>query len=102
VFERNYNSQTGAHENDNYASIRISERFEHKLSDRARVWQFAEFIPQVDDLDNFIINAEVGVEADLTQSLSLRLVAQDTYDNKPVPGRKSNDFKLIAGLNYRF
>lgn len=87
---------------DNYATLRISERFEHRLSDRARVWQFAEYLPQVDDWDNFIINAEAGVEADLTRSLSMRLVAQNTYDNKPARGRKHNDFRLIAGLNYRF
>lgn len=102
VFERTYNQEEGTYENDEYASLRISERFEHKLSDRARVWQFAELIPQVDDFNNFIMNAEVGVEADLTTSLSLRLVAQDTYDNEPAAGRKHNDFKLIAGLNYRF
>jgi putative salt-induced outer membrane protein YdiY len=102
VFERTYNQQDNTYETDNYASIRLSERFEHRLSDRARVWQFAEVLPQVDDFENFIINAEVGVEADLTPKLSLRVVAQDTYDNQPAVGRKHNDFKLIAGLNYRF
>jgi hypothetical protein len=29
-------------------------------------------MPQVDDFDNFIINGEVGVEADLTPKLSMR------------------------------
>jgi putative salt-induced outer membrane protein YdiY len=89
-------------ETDDYMTIRFSERFEHRLSDRARVWQFAEYLPQVDDLDNFIINAEIGVEADLTRSLSLRVVAQNTYDNEPSSGLENNDFRLIAGLNYRF
>jgi putative salt-induced outer membrane protein len=102
VFERTYNQDTGENENDDYVTLRISEKFEHKLSERARVWQFAELLPQADDLNNYILNVEVGVEADLTESLSLRLVAQDSYDNEPPPGRKKNDFKLIAGVQYTF
>jgi putative salt-induced outer membrane protein len=102
VFERTYNEVANTHETDDYMSLRFSERFEHRLSERARLWQSAEFLPQVDDFNNFILNLELGIEADITQSLSLRVVAQDVYDNEPPPGRKNNDFKLLAGLNYRF
>jgi putative salt-induced outer membrane protein YdiY len=85
-----------------YITARIAERFEHKLNDRAKIWQSLEFLPQVDDFENFIINADVGVEAALTQKLSVRVYAQDTYDNEPAPGRKENDIKLVSALAWKF
>jgi putative salt-induced outer membrane protein YdiY len=102
IFERLYDETNGTYDNNDYATLRLSQRFEHKFSDRARIWEFLEYLPEFADFGNFIINAEVGVEASLTKRMSLRVVAQDTYDNEPAPGRKENDFKLIAGLNYKF
>ena len=39
-----------------YLTLRLAERFEHKLNERARVWQSLEILPQVDDYENFIDN----------------------------------------------
>lgn len=89
-------------ENDEYIALRFAERFEHKFSDRAKVWQSVEYLPQIDRWGNYIINAEVGAEATLTQRLALRAVLQDTYDNEPADGRKKNDLKLITSLVYKF
>jgi putative salt-induced outer membrane protein YdiY len=89
-------------ESDQYIALRLAERFEHKFSDKARVWQSVEFLPQIDDFDNYIINAEIGAEASLTEKLSLRGVIQDTYDNEPAEHRKKNDLKLITALVYKF
>lgn len=89
-------------ETDEYLALRIGEKFEHKFSERARIWQMAEILPQVDDWENFIVNAEIGAEAGLTERLNLRAYVQDTYDNQPAPGRKSNDVKLVSALAYTF
>lgn len=96
VFEK-----VGASESQ-YFTARIAEKFDHKLNDRARIWQSLEFLPQIDDLNNYIINAEVGVEAALTKKTSLRLILQDTYDREPAPGRKQNDLKLISAVALKF
>lgn len=85
-----------------YFAARIAEKFEHQINDRARIWQSLEFLPQVDNVDNFIVNAEVGVESKLTTDLSLRVFVQDTYDNEPAPGRKENDVKLVSAIAYSF
>jgi putative salt-induced outer membrane protein len=85
-----------------YFTARVGERFEHKFSEKARLWQTVEFLPQVDDFDNYIINGEIGVETPLTRKLSLRTYLQDTYDNQPAPGRKKNDLKLVTGIAYKF
>jgi putative salt-induced outer membrane protein YdiY len=89
-------------DSDQYVALRVAERLEHKLSDKAKVWQSIEVLPQIDDFQNYLVNAEIGVEAGLSEKLSLRAVLQDTYDNVPAEGRKKNDLKLITALVYRF
>jgi putative salt-induced outer membrane protein len=89
-------------ENNSYMTFRVGEKFEHKFNDRVRIWQTLEFLPQLDDVHNFIVNGEVGVESALTKSWSLRVVLQDTFDNEPAPGRENNDLKLIAGVGWKF
>lgn len=85
-----------------YVTARLAERLEHKFSDTVRLWQSVEVLPQVDDLDNFLVNAEIGVEAKLTQKLSLKVFAIDNYDNEPAEGRKENDVKVVTALAYTF
>jgi putative salt-induced outer membrane protein YdiY len=88
-------------END-YLTLRLAERFEWKISKTARLWQYLEYLPEVDDFENYIINGEIGVAADITKNLALKVYLQDTYDNMPAPGREENDLKLVAGIDYKF
>ncbi|MGV3771618.1 MAG: DUF481 domain-containing protein [Verrucomicrobiales bacterium] len=87
---------------NSYLTVRFAERFEHKLSDRVKIWQAIEFLPQVDNFDNFIINAEIGIETEIIKNLALRVFVLDTYDNEPAPGRKENDLKLVSAVAYKF
>lgn len=85
-----------------YMAFRAAERFEHKFNDKTKIWQSLEFLPQVDRLDNFIVNGEIGVDTALTEKLSLRTFLQNTYDNEPAPGREKNDLKLVSAIAYKF
>lgn len=87
---------------ENYAAARLAERFQKKWDDHARLWENVEFLPQFDKGNNFLVNAEIGVETPLSKRLSLSVVAQDNYINVPAPGRERNDLKLISGLTYKF
>jgi putative salt-induced outer membrane protein YdiY len=99
-----YIYQKLGHDTDSYATLRFAEKFKQELSDRARLWQTAEILPQVDDFKNYIINFEIGLEADLSASkkFSLRVYLDDTYNNVPAVGRKNNDLKLVAALACKF
>jgi len=96
VFERVGN------DNNEYATLRLAEKFEHKFSGTARVWEMVEYLPGLDSFDNYVVNGEVGVESALTKTWSLRLVLQDTYDNEPAPGKEKNDMKLIGSIAWKF
>jgi uncharacterized protein DUF481 len=89
-------------ETDSYVGLRLAERFEHKFNGGAKIWETLEWIPQVDEFDNWILNVEAGISAPVTKSLDVRLVAQDSYNNQPATGRLKNDLKVMAGIGYRF
>ncbi len=86
----------------NYFALRAGEKFEHQLSETAKIWQSLEFLPQIDDFGNFIILAEIGAEAALNSQMSLRVVVSDRYDNDVASGTKKNDLSLVSSLVYRF
>lgn len=88
---------------DTYFAARFAERFEHKLSDTTKIWQYAEYIPAVKDwVDKYLINAEAGISTSITPKWGLRVVLQWAHDSEPVAGRKYNDVRLIAGTDYKF
>jgi hypothetical protein len=89
----------------NYLGLRVAERGEYKFHTGAKVWESIEWIPKIQDMDNYLVNFELGVSAPINKALSVSLVLQDTYKNKPpdvTPKIYKNDLKLIAGLTYNF
>jgi putative salt-induced outer membrane protein YdiY len=85
-----------------FTTARLGERFEHKFSDRARLWQNVELLPQVDKLDNYVVNFEIGIEASISKSFSLKTYLDDSYQNRPAAERLKNDAKIVSGVSYKF
>ncbi len=81
-----------------FTTLQVIERFEHKFSDTAKIWQSLEWLPRLDDFEQYLLNGEIGAEAALTTRLKLRVVLQDKYNSAPPPDRDYNDLTLIAGL----
>jgi len=92
------------HTYENFAVLRLAEKIRQTISDRSRMWETLEYLAQMDKLDNYIMNAEIGIEADLTKNkkLGLRCTLDDSYNNVPAAGRLKNDLKLITSLAYKF
>jgi putative salt-induced outer membrane protein YdiY len=87
---------------DAFTTVRLGERFERKFSDRARLWQTIELLPQVDKLDNYVVNFQIGIEASISKSFSLKTYLDDSYQNRPAAGRLKNDAKIVSGVTYKF
>ena len=97
-----YEFQRLGGEDQMFVTARLAERFEYKLNNHARLWQSAEIQPQVDRLENYVVNFEIGAEAAITKSFSLKTYLDDTYANRPAAGHLKNDTKLVAGVSYKF
>ena len=90
-----------AGENDDYLALRFGERIDQVLSATSKAWQSAEYLPKADDFEDYLLNAEVGIEAAVNARISLRFVLQDKYDSTPAEGREKNDLTLIAGVGVK-
>jgi putative salt-induced outer membrane protein YdiY len=86
----------------NYLTLRVAEEFRWKINDRASLVQSLEFLPQVDDFSNYVINGAITLDTKITEKLSTTITFQDFYRSTPAPGRKENDIRLLAGLAYKF
>jgi len=85
-----------------YADVRFAEHFDQKISPTSKVWEKAELISQVNQPDNYYVNAEIGIETAITKKISLQLTLDDDYVNVPASGREPNDVKLVSGIAYKF
>ncbi len=86
---------------ENYPTLRLAERVDLRLSQTAKLWQMAEYIPQSDEIDNFLISTEAGVEASINTRMSLGLVLKFRYDSTPPWGVEKGDFSLTAQVSAR-
>lgn len=83
---------------ENYLAPRVADRFEWKMSETAKVFQFTEYLVSAEDSSNYIVNAEIGVEAALNSYMSLVLTVRDNYINEPAEDRVRNDVATITAL----
>jgi putative salt-induced outer membrane protein YdiY len=81
-------------------ALRIMQRYELALSKTAKLWTALEYLPELDDMDTFLLNAELGVETTISSKLSLRLLIQNRYDSAPVTGADENDVSARMALVY--
>ena len=83
---------------NDYLALRFAERYTCQAMKNAKLVQSLEYMPEAEDFDNYLLVGEIGVEAAMSERLSLRVVLQDKYDNTPAEGKERNDLSLIAGL----
>lgn len=85
---------------DHYFSLRLAQRFEHKLNKDLKIWQSAIITPEASDFDNSLFITEAGLEIALSKEWSLRTSLRYQYDNTPANGRDKSDILLLTGLSY--
>jgi putative salt-induced outer membrane protein YdiY len=90
------------HDNKSYVTLRLTERAEHALTKTSKIWEQVDYLPQVDDFDNYLVNSEIGAEAALNTRLSLRIVGKDMFNSMPAAGRKENDITLVTSLVFKY
>jgi putative salt-induced outer membrane protein YdiY len=85
-----------------YWAARAAERGEYTFKSGAKLWEGLEYLPRVDELGDYIINAEAGISAPVSKALDVRLIVQWSYVSQPAEDRLKNDVKLIGALGYHF
>jgi putative salt-induced outer membrane protein len=96
-----YIQEKVAGEEDDTMALRLAQRYSVKISDNGKVYESVEYLPSLEGFDDYLLNAEVGVEAMMNSRMGLRLAIQDKYDSTPAPNKKDNDLTLIGGLTVK-
>jgi len=96
IYERKGNVNNG------YFALRFAERFEHEFNDRVKVYQGVEYLPQIDEWNDYLINFVLGIETAMSDKLSLAVTLLDNYVSQPAAGRVHNDIRLITSVKYKF
>ncbi len=86
-------------ENEEFA-LRAGQRYQRQLSPTARTWQSIEYVPLVDDFDDYLLNAEIGIEAAINSRAALRLVVKYAYDSTPAEDKEKGDTTVVGSLVY--
>ncbi len=93
-----WESQGG--DNDQFATVRFSQRFEHQFSKRTKIWQSATFTPAVEDFDDYFLTLDAGLDIALNNQWAFRPSIRYTFDNTPATGQQEDDLTLLFGLAY--
>lgn len=87
---------------DTYATFRYAHHLNYNPKWNLGVNGFhnLEFLPQVDDWENYLIKADVGFTTKLIMDFNLLAKIEWDYNSMPSVGRKSSDIRYILGLGY--
>lgn len=88
--------------NLNFVSAFARLSFEQKIS-TAILWiNHVEFLPNLQNLDDYRITATTQLKAAVYKGLSFSIGLEDRFDNLPAAGVKKNDIHLKSSLIYDF
>ena len=84
---------------NDYAAFRLAQNLKWALTEGATLRQDFEVIMDVEDEENYFINASIVAEASLTASLGLRTEIRNSYNNQPGSDKEQNDVILRTGIS---
>jgi hypothetical protein len=66
------------------------------------LWQKIVYYPSFDDLADFIVDAEIGMETKINKKQAIGLTLKNKYDNIPATGKSKNDVIVLITWSYSF
>lgn len=87
---------------DEYVSGRLAYHYDRKITSNLSFINNVEYLPSLEDINNFVINADAGIHADISKQMFTEFKVQWTYDSKPAPGSLQNDLRYLASLGWHF
>lgn len=97
VYENYDNNGTNEH-----VALRFAYHFDKKLNDKVSLVHNVEYLPSVEEIGDFNLNADVGIRAQLTENMFSEFKAEWRHDASPAPGAESNDLRYTVGVGWKF
>jgi len=98
VLYRNY-----ANDGDSInANARLAYHAKLKANDKVMLFNNAEYLPGLNRIGNYFINADAGIHTSITDKLFFEFKFEYRYDSEPAPGKVPNDLRYIASVGWNF
>jgi putative salt-induced outer membrane protein YdiY len=93
---------TDPDETRDYMAARAAYHFDFALNAFVKGFHNFEIIPNLEDYEAFLVNADVGLRADLTARIFLEAKAQMAYNSQPSDDREKKDLRYTLGVGWSF
>lgn len=97
VYERYATDQT-----DEHIAARLAYHLEKKINDRVDLFHNLEYLPSVQDIGDYNINADLGLRFAFTARMFSEAKAVWQYDSTPAKGKSPDDTRYILSLGWTF
>jgi putative salt-induced outer membrane protein YdiY len=87
--------------NENFA-VRMAYHFDKKLNDKVSFVHNVEWLPNISDPSDYILNADAGLRALLTAAIFTELKVEWRRDSTPAPRAEKNDLRYTIGVGFKF
>ena len=89
---------------DSYATLRYAHHLNYlpKWTAGVEVFHNFEYLPQIDDWENYLAKADLGLTTKIIMNFDLLAKVEWDYNSRPSVGRKSSDTRYIVGLGYKW
>ncbi|MBW3670995.1 MAG: DUF481 domain-containing protein [Acidobacteria bacterium] len=85
-------------ESGSNAGLLLMGRSHYQISENASTSQMLRLEPNIEDVDDFRLDARVGLTASITDIIGVKLSYEARYDAQPVPGFESTDTMATVSL----
>jgi len=85
-----------------HLALRLAYHFDRKINDKANFFHNMEYLPSLEELSDFNINADAGVRVTMTKNMFTEFKIEWKFDNQPAPGAADNDFRYLLGVGWAF
>ncbi|HEY1686531.1 MAG TPA: DUF481 domain-containing protein [Tepidisphaeraceae bacterium] len=87
---------------DEYVAGRLAYHFDHKLGKNMAFIHNVEYLPDLEDPGQFVLNADAGVHADISKTMFTEFKVQLTHNSAPPPSAEKNDVRYLASFGWHF
>ena len=87
---------------NNFVAGRAAGLYRYTFSESAFLTQLVEFLPNLEESDDYRLNTETALVAALSKQIALKLGYVVRYDNLPEPGFKETDRLFTSGIQVNF
>lgn len=87
---------------EDHFAARLAYHFDKKINDRVTLFHNLEFLPSVEDVSDYNVNADLGLRVSLTKRMFSEVKAEWRRDETPAPGKTKDDLRYLLSLGWGF